>query len=55
MSIGGTLLMLLSIAWGKLGWGIIGGTLLMLSIEWGKLGVERHWGYLVDVAVYRVG
>ena len=34
----------------------IGGTLLMLlSIEWGKLGVGRHWGYLVDVAVYRVG
>ena len=48
--------MLLSIEWGKLGWGVIGGTLLMLlSIEWSKLGVGRHWGYLVDVVVYRVG
>ena len=46
--------MLLSIEWGKLGWGVIGGTLLMLSIEWGKLRLGRHWGYLVDV-VYRVG
>ena len=47
--------MLLSIEWGKLGWGVIGGTLLMLSIEWGKLRLGRHWGYLIDVAVYRVG